>query len=485
MRELKALGGLISLASWDQETYLPASADASRAVHLETLQAIHHERLVDPRLGDLLSEAAARADLPADQRTMVARLQRDRERAERVPVSLVRELAIAQSAGVTAWREARKRNDFRLFSPALADLLKLRRAQADALGHRGERYDALLEEYEPGMTVARLSPVLRALGQQLAPLVSEISARSPRGPSLFEGKCFAAEGQWSFTLGLLASMGFDLTAGRQDRSIHPFCSAQDRTDVRLTLRVDEAAPLSAIFSAIHEGGHGLYEQGFEAADALTPLAHAPSMGLHESQSRLWENLVGRSRPFWAHFLPKLQALFPAQLGGVGLEAFYAEVNRVEPSMIRTESDEVTYNLHIALRYELELAMIRGDLEVEGVPSAWNEAMKRLLGGAPPDDLTGVLQDIHWSGGDFGYFPTYALGNLYAASLFKAARSARPGLDQELARGELLPLREWLRAQVHRKGYRFTAEEIITQVTGRGLTDEDFIEYLKAKYATKG
>ncbi|MFL5349982.1 MAG: carboxypeptidase M32 [Hyalangium sp.] len=481
MQELKDLQGVIGLATWDQETYLPPKAEEARAHQLSTLQGIHHERLVDPRLGEVLAWASARPDLEPDQRAMVRVLTVERDRAVRVPQALVKALAEAQSRGLAAWRQARKEKRFALFQPALARILELRREQADAYGHDGERYDALLEAYEPGMRVSRLTPVLTALRDALIPMVAAIAAAPRKVPDVLAGRRFDGEAQWRFTLRLLEAVGFDLEAGRQDRSIHPFTGGTHPKDVRLTTRVDESNPLNALFSTIHEAGHGLYEQGFSEAHYRTPLAAAPSMGLHESQSRLWENVVGRSRAFWEHFFPALQAEFPQALAGVDVSAFHTAVNRVSPSLIRTEADEVTYNLHIVLRYELELLLIHDELPLADVPAAWNERMRRYLGITPPDDTLGVLQDIHWAWGEFGYFPTYSLGNLYSASLYRAAERALPQLTERLRRGELLPLRDWLRTHVHLQGFRLPAEDLIRQVTGRGLTDTDFLEYLRGKY----
>ncbi|MDY7232014.1 carboxypeptidase M32 [Hyalangium rubrum] len=481
MQELKDLNGVIGLATWDQETYLPAKASDARAHQLSTLQGLYHERLVDPRLGEVLAWAASRSELDADQRAMVRVLTHERDRAVRVPQALVKALAEAQSRALNAWRQARKEKRFALFQPALARLLQLRREQADAYGHDGERYDALLEGYEPGMRVSRLTPVLTALRDALIPMVAAIGSAPRKVADLPEGRRFDAEAQWRFSLKLLEATGFDLEAGRQDRSIHPFTGGTHPRDVRLTTRIDEANPLNALFSTIHEAGHGLYEQGFDEAHYRTPLAASPSMGLHESQSRLWENVVGRSRAFWEHFFPALGESFPEALSGVGLDTFLGAVNRVSPSLIRTEADEVTYNLHIVLRYELELLLIHDELPLEDVPAAWNERMRRYLGVTPPDDVLGVLQDIHWSWGEFGYFPTYALGNLYSASLYRAAERAIPELTGHIRRGELLPLRDWLRDNIHREGYRVPAEELIRKVTGQGLTDADFLSYLKGKY----
>lgn len=481
MQELKDLSGVIGLATWDQETYMPPKAEPARASQLSTLQGLYHERLVDPALGELLDEAGADSDLTPDQRAMVRVLAWERGRALKVPSALVRALAEAQSHGLAAWREARVQKDFRRFQPALERLLRIRREQADAYGHDGERYDALLEGYEQGMRVSRLSPVLEGLKTRLVPLVQALCERTPpRDP--FAGKVFDPDRQWRFTLKLLADMGFDLEAGRQDRSIHPFTGGTHPRDVRLTTRIDERTPLPALFGAIHEGGHGLYEQGFAEEHYRTPLAAAPSMGLHESQSRLWENVVGRSLGFWRHYFPLLQAEFPTELAGETTEAFFAAVNKVSRSLVRVEADEVTYNLHIILRYELELLLIHGDLPVEELPAEWNRRTQSLLGLTPPDDLLGVLQDIHWAWGEFGYFPTYALGNLYAASLFAVARKELPGLEESIGKGQLLPVRDWLRQRIHREGFRYHAEELIRRVTGNGLTDEDFVSYLKEKYS---
>ncbi|HYO68619.1 MAG TPA: carboxypeptidase M32 [Archangium sp.] len=480
MHELRDLGGLISLATWDQETYLPPKAAESRAFQLSTLQGIHHERLVDPRLGELLAWAAGNTHLTEDQRAMVRVLGQERDRAVKVPKALVQALSEAQSRAFVAWREARKENRFSVFQPALERLLALRREQADAYGHDGERYDALLEGFEPGMRVARLSPVLSGLRDNLIPLVAALQAAPRQVADLFEGRRFDTEAQWRLSLRLLGDMGFDLEAGRLDKSIHPFSIGQHPQDVRLTTGLEEGT-LSSLFSTLHEGGHGLYEQGFSPAHHRTPLANGPSMGLHESQSRLWENQVGRGRPFWTHYFPVLREAFPQALADVDLDTFYPAVNRVSRSLIRVEADEVTYNLHIILRYELELLLIRDELPLDELPSAWNERMRRFLGVTPPDDAQGVLQDIHWSWGEFGYFPTYALGNLYSASLYRAAQRAMPGLEEGLARGELKPLREWLRTHVHAEGYRLPAEELVRKVTGQGLTDVDFLAYLKSKY----
>ncbi len=480
MQELKDLGGVIGLATWDQETYLPLKAHDARASQLATLQGLYHERLVDPRLGDLLATVTARA---GDEQAMVRVLGQERDRAVKVPAPMVKALADAQSKALSSWRKARDAKDFQIFRPALESLLTLRREQADAYGYGvgEERYDALLEGYEPGMRVQRLTPVLTQLKTKLMPIVETLCA-APAPKDVFAGKRFELDAQWRFTVELLEAMGFDLEAGRQDKSIHPFTGGTHATDVRLTTRLNEESPLPALFGTIHEGGHGLYEQGFLPDHFRTPLASAPSMGIHESQSRLWENVVGRSRPFWSHFYPRLQRHFPSQLGDVSLDAFLAAVNRVEKTYVRVEADEVTYNLHIVLRYELEVSLLRGQLQVKDLEAAWNEKTKALLGLTPPHPVLGVLQDIHWAWGDFGYFATYALGNLYSASLYACAKKQVPGLEASIAQGQLRPLRDWLGSNIHRQGYRLEAEDRIREVTQNGLTDLDFIAYLKEKYS---
>ena len=479
MRELRDLSGIIGLATWDQETYLPTKAEAARAAQLSTLQGLYHERLVAPEVEEWLSRvgAAPRSD---DEAAVVRLLRRERDRAVRVPGDLVRALAEAQGAALTAWRVAREGRSFAAFAPALQRLLGLRREQADAIGHQGERYDALLAGFEPGLSTARLMPVLHALRDQLVPLVEALDGWPP-GPDALAGLRFPAEAQWRFTVELLGRLGFDLEAGRQDKAVHPFTGGTHPTDVRLTTRISEENLSAALFGTIHECGHGLYEQGFRPEDHRTVLAQAPSMGLHESQSRLWENLVGRSLPFWQAMYPRLQASFPSQLGHVPLQAFHAALNRVARSPIRVEADEVTYNLHIVLRTELEVELLRGNLAAADLPAAWNAASRQLLGLQPPDDVKGVLQDIHWAWGELGYFPTYALGNLYAASLLRAAEAAVPGLWEAIGQGDVSPLRTWLRTHVHSEGARLDAEDLVRKVTGAGLTDVDFVVYLRGKY----
>jgi carboxypeptidase Taq len=479
MQELKDLAGVIGLAAWDQQTYLPVKGEDARGHQLAALQAAYHGLLVDPSLGELLARAEA-APLDEDQRAMVRVLSRERNRSMKVPHSLVRALAEAQARGFSAWQAARNAQSFAVFAPALKTLLELRRQQAAAIGHLGEPYDALLDGYEPGMTVSRLTPVFARLRERLVRMAQTLaSARQPH--DVLAGHRFETSGQRQFVRKVLEEMGFDFAAGRLDLSIHPFSLCIHPRDVRLTTRIDEAQLRLAVFASIHEGGHGLYAQGLSEAHYRTPLAAAASAGLDESQSRLWENFVGRSRPFWQHFFPVLQRFFPQQLSDTTAEGLYGAVNRVGPTLIRGYADEVTYNLHVVLRYELELLLLKDQLPLEELPAEWNRRMEGLLGVIPPNDTAGVLQDVHWSTGDFGYFPTYTLGNLYAATFFAALRRDVPDLDDCIQSGELGVVTRWLRRNIHSHGAAIDAEELVRRVCGHGLRDDDFISYLKTKY----
>lgn len=493
MSDVRALGGAVSLLQWDQETFMPAKGAVARGDQLAAVQAALHERLTSPAVAEALDRAEREVGPDPDRAAALRVLRFDHERAARVPQRLVRALAQAQAEGIDAWKAARGARAFAIFAPRLERLLELRREQADALlpmleegrakaqpdDAAPERYDALLEGYEPGMRVARLAPILERLVGWLRPVVAAIDAAPPPRGDFLSGH-FDADGQWQFTLELLSALGFDPEAGRQDRSVHPFTLGLDPGDVRVTTRIHEAQPLSAIFSTLHEAGHGLYEQHLPAEHRRSLLCAAPSMGLHESQSRLWENLVGRSLPFWRAFLPRLAARFP-RLERVAAPDFHRAVNRVERTLVRVEADEVTYNLHIALRFELELGVLRGEIAVRDLPEAWAARSESLLGVRPRDDAEGVLQDIHWAWGDLGYFPTYTLGNLYAATLYAAAGRALPGLEDAIAAGDLAPLRGWLAENVYRVGRRKEAEEIVRDATGEGLTDRDFERYVKTKY----
>ncbi len=480
-RELSDLRGAFDLLSWDQETQLPPKGVAARGRQRAALEGVLHERLVDPRLFELLLRFQGERGLSPERAAWVRVLRRQAERARRTPDRLVRELALATSAAVEAWRLARAEGRFSLFEAPLARVLTLRREQADALGHGGTRYDALLDVYEPGATLASIGPIFARLVPELQRLASAIAESRPEPLRPFVGRRFDLARQWELSLTLLRAIGFDLQAGRLDRSTHPFTMRSHATDVRVTNRFREDDPLPGIFGALHEGGHGLYEQGFAPSIHGTPLAEACSFGLHESQSRLWENLVGRSLPFWRAFFPELRRLFPEALQGVDVERFWRAVNEVRPTHVRVEADEVTYNLHIALRLRIEQALISGELPSAELPSAWNEASREILGLVPPDDSLGVLQDIHWAWGDLGYFPTYTIGNLYSVILARAAERELPNLWRDVERGELSPLRDWLRRKIHAPGRLEEAEATVRAAAGEGLSEGPFVDYLWRKY----
>ena len=480
MQEIEDLGAALSLLSWDEQTYCSPRGREARAQHLATLSTLVHERVVDPWYGELVDGLAEDPDgLDEVQRAMVRNVKHDRDRAARLPAELVRALAVTGSRANRAWEEARRASDFSRFRPHLEDVLALKVEQADALGHDGERYDALLEAFEPGMRVAQLEPILNGLRDELVPFVRRILDRPAPDASFLAGP-YPHDRQLELSMRVLRDFGFDFEAGRQDTSTHPFCGGPGPTDVRLTTRTYDSLEPGCLYSSMHEAGHGLYEQGLVALAPRSAVAHAPSLGVHESQSRFWENVVGRSRAFWEHYLPIARELFPGQLAGVGVDDMVRGVNKVAASPIRVDADEVTYNLHILLRFDLELGLLREELAVADLPEAWRESMERLVGYTPRNDAEGVLQDIHWSWGEFGYFPTYTLGNLYGAAVAEAMR-AEVDLDACTAAGDFAPILAWLRTNIHRHGHVLSGEELMQRATGRPLGHEPFMRYLTSKF----
>ena len=481
IRQLRDLDAVIGLLDWDEETYLPDGGRSRRGAQLATVESLRHDALVDDGLGDLIEEVAAHAGDDALTLAEIARLRRLRRLALALPHDLVGAFAEARSRSLAAWEQARKGDEFTVFAGPFAALLGLARERAQALQRTDDLYDGLLDEYEPGMTRARLDPLLRGIGTRLGPLVSALAERTARYAATVPPARYADGVQAGFCRALLADMGFDFARGRIDRSTHPFTVMAGEDDVRVTLRVSERNPLSAILATLHEGGHALYDQGFPAELHGTLLADAPSMGLHESQARLWENHVGRSLAFWSHYFPKLRNAFPEALAALDAARFHRAVNVVRPGPIRVEADEVTYGLHVLLRYELETALLSGALAVDELPAAWAELSAKWLGVTPGSMREGCLQDVHWSLGALGYFPSYVLGNLYAAQLVEAY-AASGDLDAELGRGELVPLRDWLGRRVYGFCCRLEAERIVEQATGRGLDAEAFFRLLAARFA---
>jgi carboxypeptidase Taq len=487
LREIALLKSVSSLLSWDEQTQMPPRGAAHRADEAALLAKLAHERFTSGRTGELL--AGAEADLTdaerrgdSDAAANVRETRRSFDRARKLPTALVEELSRTEVLAQQAWADARKRSDFGAFEPWLTKTLDLKRQQAACIGYAadGEPYDALLDEYEPGETAAGITRVFESLRGPLVDLIGRIGASPRKTPSHLLNRHFPAAAQERLAREAAAAAGFDFSAGRLDVSVHPFCLDLGPGDVRITTRYHEDDFADAFFGVLHETGHALYEQGIMSAHFGTPLGEAVSLGIHESQSRMWENFVGRGRAFWKWWLPRARQAFPQALGDVGEGDWYTAVNDVRPSLIRTEADETTYNLHVLLRFDLERAMLRGELGAGDVPSAWNEKMRQYLGLAPPDDARGCLQDIHWSGGAVGYFPTYTLGNLYAAQFFERARSDVGDLDGMIGAGNFAPLLAWLRDRIHRHGKRYTARRLVKQVTGAELSADPLLRHLRAK-----
>jgi len=484
MAELADLEAAAGLLGWDQEIYMPAGAQEARGHQAAALSGLAHARFTSDEMGALLERLQGpEAPEDADQRLAVENVAWDFDRARRLPEDLVRASAQAESASVAAWTEARPRNDFEAWRPHLERIFELKRRQADCLRREGQsRYDALLEDYERGVTSAEVVRVFSELRDAIVPLLERIATSAHPVSTACIQQPFDCDKQWELGLEVLRAMGFDFERGRLDRSAHPFTTGLHPTDVRLTTRLHPEQLCSGLFSSLHEGGHGLYDQGIAEADWRTPLGSSISLGIHESQSRLWENLVGRDQPFWRHFYPRLQTLFPDQLGATPLDEFHRAINDVRPSLIRVEADEVTYSLHIILRFELEMDLIEERLDPRDLPEAWREKMRQYFGLEVPDDRDGCMQDIHWACGLVAYFPTYTLGNLYSAQFYRQARHDLPGLDAAFELGDFQILTGWLRDKIHRVGRRRTAGQLIQDVTGEPLSARPYIEYLETKFA---
>ena len=480
MQKAADLNYASAVLGWDQEVYMPPKGAEFRGRQLATLATMAHELLTSDEFGKLLHELHVTYGLDDTQKSNVRLSLEDYEKNKKLSPEFVDELSRLTSECFNAWIAARKANDFSVFAPSLAKMIALKRKQADLYGYEAHPYDALLDDYEKGATVAMLDPVFMGIKQQLPILLNKIKAAPQVSNDCFH-QHFPKRQQWDFSIDVLKGMGFDFEAGRQDYSEHPFTTSFAASDVRLTTRVDENNYASMLWSCIHEGGHGLYEQGLPGEQYGLPLGSAVSLGIHESQSRFWENCMGRGLDFWKFFYLKLQKYFPAQLEYVTAEDFFKAANRVTPSLIRTEADELTYHFHVMIRYEIEKALIEGSLDPKELPAKWNELYTKYLGIQPADDKTGVLQDVHWSHGSFGYFPTYTLGSFYAAQFFDQAKKDIPGLRQKIQQGELAPMLQWLHEKVHKHGRRYNSQELCQQITGQKLDTGKFIEYMTDKY----
>lgn len=482
-RETALLGATEAMLGWDERTMLPPAAGEYRAEQMALLAGMIHVRRTDPRMGEwlqALKESPLAKEPHSDTGATIHQLKRDYDKRVKLPQSLVEELTRTASLGQHAWQSARENDDYESFVPFLEKTYELKRAQAEAIGYKQNPYDALLDDFEPGETTDNVTKVLADLREALVPLVMEI-CQSGRQPDVsILQRHFKVETQEWFGREAAARVGFDFRRGRLDTTAHPFCSGMGPHDCRITTRYDEHYFPTAFFGILHEAGHGIYDQGLRPELYGLPPSEAVSLGIHESQSRMWENLVGRSLPFWKHFFPSAQQLFPSALGDVTLDEFYFAINDVRPSLIRVEADEATYNLHILIRFELEQVLLKGDLAIRDLPAAWREKYRQYLGIEPPSDADGVLQDIHWSAGLVGYFPTYSLGNLYAAQLFAKADADLGGLAGQFEHGEFHPLRDWLRTNIHEAGQRYPAAELVKRVTGKPLSHAPLIAHLRGK-----
>jgi len=479
---LADLGGAQAILNWDQQTYMPPKAAEMRGQQLATLNKIAHEIGTSPELGKLLDDLrpyAETLDPDSDDARLIKFAIRDYERATRIPPEFVVEQAQVVTLANQAWAEARAKSDFSIFRPHLEKIVELTHRFVGFFPPADHPYDILLDGYEPEMKTADVKAIFDALRPQQVELIRAIAAR-PQVDDSFLHQPFDEQKQWEFGVEVITKFGYDWERGRQDKSAHPFTGGPGVNDVRITTRIAPSFLNSMLFGTMHEAGHAMYEQGVSQSLLRTNLIGGASLAVHESQSRMWENLVGRSYPFWQHFYPILQSKFP-QLADVPLDAFYKGINKVQPSFIRVEADEATYNLHIMLRLEIELGLIEGKLAVKDLPEVWNAKMQEYLGLTPPNDAQGVLQDIHWSWGLFGYFSTYALGNLISAQLWEKINQDIPDLDDQFRQGKFDALLGWLRTNIHVHGRKFMPQELVQRVVGSKIDAAPYMRYLRRKY----
>jgi carboxypeptidase Taq len=480
MQKIADVRHAAAVLQWDEETYLPPKGASFRGQQMATLSEIAHEWSIDPKLGDLLTELSGRSDLDEPGKRNITLSLEDYTKQKKFTPAFIRLLSETTSRCFHTWIKARQDNSFVLFRDDLDKMLQLKKQEADLAGYEQHPYNALLDQYEKGCTVALLDNVFQLVRDPLKDLLQRIQTR----PSIDDGflhHMYPKQKQWDFGMEVIRHLGFDFEAGRQDISEHPFTTSFNKFDVRITTRIDEKDFSNMVWSCIHETGHALYEQGLPEIYYGLPLGEYASLSIHESQSRLWENNVGRSLDWWRHWYPVLCTHFPQQLEGLSVERFYQGINKVKPSLIRTEADEVSYHFHVMIRYELEKSLIDGSLGVDDIPSYWNQRYADYLGVSVPDDKQGCLQDVHWSHGSFGYFPTYSLGSFYAAQLFAKAGEQDPSIQYAIQQGDTTPLLNWLREHIHQFGRRFTSEELCRQATGQTLDIQYFLHYLLDKY----
>jgi carboxypeptidase Taq len=477
---LDDLGTAGSLLGWDQNTYMPDGASSTRGQQMATLGVLIHERATDKQVGKWLKELS-KAKLNPTDAALVARVQHGYDRATKIPSEFIEAYTKQRTRTQSVWIQARQSNNFAMFAPELKKIMDMTRKQADYLGYKDHPYDALHDAYEIGSTAAKVKSVFGPLRDETVKLVKAISQSKKKISDRVLHQHYDENLQEQFAVNVVKNFGYDFHHGRLDRTVHPFAQGMGKYDVRITTRYDPNFLNMALFGTMHEAGHAMYEQGIGDKYYRTPLGHSISLGIHESQSRLWENLVGRSRHFWQWAYPDLQKTFSKQLKKVPLEHFYSAINKVEPSFIRVEADEITYNLHIMVRFELELALLEGKLKVKDLPEAWNSKYQDYLGITPPDDAVGCMQDIHWSYGLIGYFPTYTLGNIMSVQLFEAAQKVHPNLALEIQNGKFENLLNWLRQNVHQHGSRYLPQELLKKATGSVLDAGPYVGYLNTKF----
>lgn len=481
MRKIADINYTSAVLQWDQETYMPPKGAELRAQQLSTLAGIAHELSTSDELGNLLNSLKDDNSLSEKGKRNIKESLKKFNDSKKYTTEFVKEMSKTISETFQAWQLAKQNNNFDAYAPVLKKLVSLKREECKILGYKAHPYDALLNQYEPGATTADLEKLFTDVRNQLVDFVKQI-ATQPQNPNEFMFKHFDKQKQWDFGVELLNKMGYNFDAGRQDLSTHPFTTNFSAADVRVTTRINENDLNEMMWSCIHEGGHALYEQGLPVNDYGLPSGEYISLGIHESQSRLWENNVGRSLAYWKANYNGLQKLFPENLSTVSVEDFYKAMNIVKPSLIRTSADELTYHFHIMIRFEVEKGLIEGSIEVEDLPDYWNKKYKEYLNIDVPNNTKGVLQDIHWSHGSFGYFPTYSLGSFYAAQFFNQAQKDIPNLIEQIEKGNTQTLLNWLREKIHQHGKFYSAEELCTVVTGEKLNFSYFMEYAKAKYS---
>jgi len=485
-KDAHLLGATGNLISWDQEVMMPRGGVDFRSKQLAQVARLHHEMITSPRLAELLSTCEGDDTLTSDPLSASAvnlrEIRRTFDRKTKLPAALVEEEARLASVGQHTWAEARRNKKFAEFQPLLEQIVDLLRRKAECYGwpEGGEPWDALAEDYEPGCTAVEVERVFAPLRDRLQAILQEIAGSATKPSNAFNEIELPEEKQYEFVKFVSESLGFDYSRGRLDRSTHPFCSGTHCNDVRLTTRFNRVNVNDALGSTMHESGHGIYEQGLLTEHIGTPMGDSVSLGIHESQSRMWENQVGRSRAFWEWCQPKMKEFFGDATASLSVDEVYGGANIVKPEFIRVEADEATYNMHIMVRFEIERAVMKGDLAVGDIPGVWNAKYKEYLGIVVPDDAKGCLQDIHWSMTAMGYFPTYTLGNLYCAQFFAKALEEMPDLYEQFARGEFASLKKWLNEKIHAQGQRYRAAELCERVTGKPLSADPLMSYLEAK-----